>query len=145
MPNLTYEEARALLARAVEEKGADYVYPADLKDNNDQCVYFAEGGPACIIGHVAAYLGITQADVDSHMLEGQDAETFVQGLGLHIADDHLGTALRQAQAMQDDGYPWAWALRAFEWAYEHHQNEVQDPSHMATRLSRASARKEDSE
>lgn len=144
MPNLTYEEARALLARAVEEKGADYVYPAGLKDNNDQCVYFAEGGPACIIGHVAAYLGITQADVDSQMLEGQDAETFMQGLGFHIADEHLGTALRQAQAMQDDGLAWAWALEAFEWAYAHHQNEVVEPVSMEVRLVR-DKRGEDSE
>ena len=82
---LTDEEAVALLQRAVEEKGADYVYEhptyTDPETNEEvedsTCFYFDPGAgtPSCIVGHVLAYKGVTMEEID-----GDNADTTVDNL-----------------------------------------------------------------
>ena len=48
------DEAIALLERAVNEKGADYVYPDKIN-----CLYADGNRPGCIVGHALSYVGVS--------------------------------------------------------------------------------------
>jgi hypothetical protein len=94
---LNYNEALELLNRVVEEKGADHVYQG-------KCVYFHGGAPACIIGHVMAYKGITPDD-----LEGN--ENSMAALMLDLGEDQKTRILLSiVQSKQDGGIPWGEAV-----------------------------------
>lgn len=101
---------RDLLARAVEEKGADYVYPEAEKAQyliigDPVCSYFYEGKPSCIIGHVLSYLGRTKAS------EGSNASTVLRGFGFTLGEL---AAAQSAQGAQDQGGTWGGALAVFD-------------------------------
>lgn len=101
---ITADEARELLQRAVNEKGADYVYPERFN-----CRYFNEdGGPSCIVGHVLDYKGLTLDDVPG--VENTAALLTIRGDGVIKCDDLTSRALQEAQNVQDCGEPWGYAL-----------------------------------
>lgn len=69
---ITATELRALMHRAVAEKGEDYIYPKvpgvdpitetfDESHESEGCVYFdpTTAAPSCLFGHVFAYKGLT--------------------------------------------------------------------------------------
>lgn len=127
---LTIERARELLVEAVEEKGADYIYP--LWDSpNIECLYgnyadpqnisyndsFEEqgcDGPGCIVGHVLVKAGVSQETL--YQNEGTGAVSLVAKL--QGSDQFRGTplsnALSAAQSKQDNGSTWGEALEAFD-------------------------------
>lgn len=103
---ITAAEARELLTRAVEEMGAEYVYP-----DPGHCRYFNDDGtPSCLVGHVLAYKGVAAVTFADRI----DNETTVDGLRswMLTADDRTARALRAAQAKQDSGEDWGTALAA---------------------------------
>lgn len=105
--SFTAEDARALLVRAIEEKGADYVYP---RPNAGQCYYFHDTNePGCLIGTVLAYLGFDSSEVR----EGCSASENIPGL-IPITPMEVTDALFHAQEMQDTGSTWGQALIAFD-------------------------------
>lgn len=56
MIHLTVERTADLLRLAVAEKGANYHYPVTAK--NEECTYYQNGKPDCLVGHVLHYLGL---------------------------------------------------------------------------------------
>ena len=52
----TYAEMKAALERAVEERGADFVYPEEWRETR-MCRYrLPDGRPGCIVGLAMSYL-----------------------------------------------------------------------------------------
>jgi hypothetical protein len=55
------EQAIALLERAVQEKGEEYVYtPIRVEHMGEKCLYATadKSAPSCIVGHALAYVGV---------------------------------------------------------------------------------------
>lgn len=103
---ITADDARTLLTRAVEEKGADYIYPR--ANHPDGCLYFEGDAPSCIVGHVFAYKGMKPLPEDYN-------GSTVSGLASYerfFSVDGRRTlrALASAQGTQDAGEPWGDAL-----------------------------------
>lgn len=100
--DITLDEAKELLARAVSEKGADYVY----EQQDGKCVYYtSDGSPSCLVGWVLSYKGLTNEDLlaaDSVIAEvGDLAEE-----GLLKVDNETLALLTVAQVEQDQGQTW---------------------------------------
>jgi len=109
MSNKTYDvpEVLAALRDVVADKGADYMYPEELKNRNGNCVYVRDGRPACIVGHVLARLNFN--------LLGQSVVRRNGSAGmLDGVTGRAAQALRQAQRTQDSGDSWGLALAAAE-------------------------------
>lgn len=101
----------SLLERAVAEKGEDYIYD---RYEMGSCAYFVGGKPACIVGHVFHYKGMTAeqfkrlADEDGYPNTARVrvlAET-----GLIDTDDSTLRLLDLVQLAQDDGNTWGVSL-----------------------------------
>lgn len=104
---ITFDEAKSLIQRAIDEKGADYVYPEAWSIN---CRYFnGDGSPSCIVGHVLHYAG-----VDGNDWYGTDNnESNVHNLaedGVLALADATRILLGVAQARQDHGATWDEAM-----------------------------------
>lgn len=112
---LTYEEARALLERAVSGVGEEYVYgrvPDELFPEG-ACAYFnpATEAPSCIVGHVLAYKGVTYEDARKGRWNiGVNADSLVSS-GMIKCDAETRDLLETVQCNQDGGLPWADAVR----------------------------------
>lgn len=114
-----FEQALALLERAVNERGEDYRYPSSEKrffttnPETAQCSYFTpEGEPSCIIGLALSYLGFTKADLDPY--EGYPGIDVADKLGVRL-DGEASILWNNAQGQQDAGHPWGECLyRAIE-------------------------------
>jgi len=103
----------ASLKKAVESKGAEYVYPKP----GGACVYVSNGAPSCLVGHVVADLfpdkleevaqwdRDNEGDTDFHSL--QDAFQFPITPEAHLL-------LTTVQADQDMGVPWGAAVETAE-------------------------------
>jgi hypothetical protein len=109
------EYVRGLLVRAVEEKGADYVYPDEQKTpkgqlGDDLCMYVHDGAPSCIVGHVLHYAGVELEKFEPW--EGSRAE--IVGEALTEWHPSVLKALGAAQEAQDGGKTWGKALDAFD-------------------------------
>lgn len=124
---ITKAETLAALKAAVALKGADYVYPADLKFNevpgNERhldtpaCIYFDHRQnppvPCCIVGHVFATLGIDPGLVEEFCSADQAVNE--DAAGVEFEGDAMAL-LEQAQQYQDDGTPWGRSVaKAEEW------------------------------
>lgn len=111
--SLTFEEAEALLRRALGAKGADYVYEQVYMPLYEEkgCVYFTDDGcPSCKIGHVLHYKGVTREDLEE---TGSNSGTDVGNLvadGLLVIDLRTEALLSLVQEHQDQGMPWGEAL-----------------------------------
>jgi hypothetical protein len=112
--DITLDEAKELLARAVKEKGADYVY----EQQDGKCVYYtSEGSPSCLVGWVLSYKGLTSADLvaaDSVIAEVGD----LVEEGLLKVDNETLALLTVAQVEQDQGQTWGRALEEALATYE---------------------------
>lgn len=97
-------QAVVFLEKAIAEKGADYVY--EPAQNGERCLYFDNGTPSCLVGHVLSYMGYDSTDVT----ENEDAETTIQKMGIEF-DKETARLLCAVQENQDDGLAWGESLR----------------------------------
>ncbi|MGW0626137.1 hypothetical protein [Streptomyces sp. NPDC002758] len=109
---ITLDEAKTLLARAVEERGADYTYKMLTIDDESLCAYFdpATKECSCIVGQVLSYKGVTFEDLNS---EGMNTYANVEALadkGFIKADNEVLALLEIVQSEQDAGMPWGRAV-----------------------------------
>lgn len=121
----TVEETLAALKEAVAERGENYVYEADPLSNSGACSYSTvAGAPSCIVGEVLARLtpdifksihdyewygeedglfNLREQSIDSKMkIDTGRTE-------IPFKDDAIGLLYR-AQAMQDSGLSWGFAV-----------------------------------
>lgn len=102
---LEYKDTRRLLHRAVKEKGADHVPGPGAR-----CIYFEQGEPRCIVGHVFTYRGLREeALVAVNELDVVHVNQEVDEIKL---DHESRIALAIAQRLQDAGVPWGTAAEA---------------------------------
>ena len=117
---LTTTNILAALEAVVAERGADYVYPDELRGDVGQCLYAVDGKPACIVGAALAHFGVP---VNVLAVFETSAATLTYELGelghVHEDDDQWATAaLVRAQFVQDGDPPerapgtWGEALAA---------------------------------
>ena len=111
MEPLTAEKARELLARAVAEKGEDYVYQPP-EGRQRRCLYVHPDSPGCIVGHVFHYLGVAPEVLARY--EGSHAGLVASRLTGVSPENPVAIALTVAQDAQDAGEPWGRALQAFD-------------------------------
>jgi hypothetical protein len=97
---LTYVDALRLLEKAVADKGSGYVYERIPLADSQVCQYFHAGQPSCIVGHVLAYEGVTQADLSDGLNRAG-----VGALGIEV-DTETMLLLKLAQRFQDAGVAW---------------------------------------
>ena len=117
---LSYDEAKELLERAVQEKGPDYVYVGPEGNKAGElgvsCIYFIdEETPGCIIGQVLAYKGFTRSDLNTDWagLPSLNSGSGVLSLRNHEVlqvDDRTFRLMRETQQQQDRGVPWGLAV-----------------------------------
>lgn len=100
MAKLSKSEAQRLVHEIIKGK-EDFVYlPPDA-----QCVYFYEGAPSCLVGHVMAKRGIKPEEVTEHETPDAMSELFTKGAAEYL------TAI---QAHQDLQIPWGEAVAVAE-------------------------------
>lgn len=116
MIELTLDRTKELLAAAVAEKGADYVYttpdgqqssPEDLTT----CLYVHGDQPGCIVGHVLHKAGVSLPLLSRS--ESDDAEGALGGLkadGIVAYEGRVSDLLKSVQAKQDHGVAWGTAV-----------------------------------
>lgn len=129
-------EARELLAKAIAERGEDYVY--ERQDGADDCMYLTyEGydydaeyatstpkcptGAACLVGYVLVEKGVPLLEIAG--VEGNNATGAMEMLGA-FENPVIRKALNDAQSRQDAGQPWGEAVAAFERTIEAHERDV---------------------
>lgn len=107
---ITMKEARELMVRAVEERGADYVYQQhEDHTTGPLCRYQREDGtPDCLIGLMLSYIGPIPAN------KAGSARYVVGGMYPDTSEFVL-RALAEAQVEQDRGYTWGEALEKFNY------------------------------
>lgn len=136
MAEITLDEAKTLLARAVEERGADYTYKMLTIDGSALCAYFdpETKAPSCIVGQVLAYKGITFDDmVTQNKNVYASAGTLIDTKFIK-ADNETRALLEAVQSEQDAGMPWGRsveeALETYEDAAERYEEDgrANDPS-----------------
>jgi hypothetical protein len=113
---ITLDEAKRLLSRAVEEKGDLYTY----EQVHNQCLYFnpETKAPSCLVGHVLAYKGITIDALNaSEANNSTDVHDLVEAgvIRTDLETEHL---LSTAQDQQDSGATWGRALKTALGGYE---------------------------
>lgn len=107
----TDDQFTAAIRKAVEIRGADYLYPtpefiernpeyADWRTAGNHCKYQAAGEPACLIG-LALHLIDPELVPDEHSF--QDADSVLEELGF---DPGVARAALTAQTLQDEGESW---------------------------------------
>jgi hypothetical protein len=133
---LSFEQARDGLRKAVEARGADFVYPDEWRAGGSgfgYCVNFdAETlEPRCIIGYVLWLNGVVP---DSEDDLGDPVDKLTR-LGPEWPEDDYGPAplkvdtktflmLYRAQNMQDDGKTWGDAVMAAEKTAEAYERNL---------------------
>jgi hypothetical protein len=123
---ISLDEAKGLLSRAVEEKGDLYTY--EQVDN--QCLYFnpETKAPSCLVGHVLAYKGITFDGLDaSEANNSTDVHDLVEAgvIRTNLETEYL---LSLAQDQQDSGATWGRALKTALEDYEERTKEAIEES-----------------
>jgi hypothetical protein len=117
---IALDETKALLARAVKERGADYTYKMLTIADQSLCAYFdpVTKAPSCIVGQVLAYKGVTFDDMFA-----QDKNVYASA-GTLIdtkfikADNETRALLEIVQSEQDAGMPWGLAVEEALETYE---------------------------
>lgn len=106
MTNINRETYRAALQKAVDLKGADYLYEKPV--GSVTCRYMEEGQPSCLHATALHTLGIT----DLSQYEGLSVKVILADAG--VEDDDLLVAAARSQLAQDTGKTWGAALEAFD-------------------------------
>lgn len=124
----TDEAFSAAIKAALEERGADYVYPEDKKhvfveEQPAQCLYFDiedPEKPLCFIGLALSKLGVTSRDLEEmnpRVKLGPDESGLSMGaLGVMEKlgfSSKVSWAARAAQTEQDRGETWGQAFAVF--------------------------------
>jgi hypothetical protein len=112
MIELTLARTKELLAEAVAEKGADFVYVNkyghQADDSGDVTCYYAHGDqPGCIVGNVLHRAGVLLDDLAA--FEAQNVDDLASRL--FTAEAGVKPLLIHIQAHQDVGVPWGEAVR----------------------------------
>lgn len=112
MIELTLARTKELLAEAVAEKGADFVYVNRYgrsagPDNSTTCHYVHDDQPGCIVGNVLHRAGVSLYNLSEH--EGENAESPVTAL--FRPEPGVVDLLREVQSRQDKGASWSEAVR----------------------------------
>lgn len=106
-PGITEAAFTAAMKAAVKERGADYIYPADARDADGNCVYsLPDGTPACLIGVALSKINADYVPKDEPF-GGTPAAGALASLG---APPLVQRAAQRAQNMQDCGRTWGAAL-----------------------------------
>lgn len=120
------EQAIALLKRAVEEKGEDFVYAPNANSTDKSCTYEAGGQPSCIVGYALSYVGVPVEKLAALDNADDTHQIFATGIKFLSEDGVLEEIagvtltpqaqdiLTKAQAYQDDGESWGGSVRAAE-------------------------------
>lgn len=111
--SLTFDQAKALLERAVEEKGKDFRYTQPKDEwGHGVCVYFDPDtkAPSCLVGHVLSYVGVTADIVESSLTNFSTDVDDLYEKGVLKADGETLMLLTLAQSEQDEGNTWGDAL-----------------------------------
>ena len=106
---ITEEQFTKAMREAVAERGPDFVYPEEWRNENGSCRYSLEdGSPACLIG-------LALHKIDPDLVPGvenfQSADVVVDFAG---APMDVAQAARDAQYIQDHDGTWGDALRIYE-------------------------------
>lgn len=107
---ITRKSMRDALVKAVEAKGADYVYGRVGRDGipyHQECLYRYDGQPSCLFGHAFDILGVPYSKHWENVMVGN----LLPRLG--VGDVLLVEACQAAQSVQDIGGTWGEALSAF--------------------------------
>lgn len=114
MQEITEEQFTAAMEQAVEERGADFVYPEEWKNESGTCVYWKDGvGPACIIGKALAILGATEQELYSNGIALNKIRV-ITGLSQFVLYPPFFGAAQSAQNVQDGRGSWGEALEAYK-------------------------------
>lgn len=111
---VTEEQFTAAMRAAVEERGADYVYPVwdragadDYHDKYGTCKYSTpDGTPACIVG-------LALSKIDPALVPPYKHNAGAHDLNVLGAGSDLAYAAFAAQQEQDDGGTWGSALEQY--------------------------------
>lgn len=110
----TLEDVLNAAREVVAEKGEDYVYPGA---SMGACVYSeADDTPSCLVGHVIYRLD-PEAFLQVAEIEATEGTTAAGGLEEDgylpegFWDEEAQEAMVAAQASQDNGWPWGYALK----------------------------------
>jgi hypothetical protein len=116
---ITLDEAKELLARAVKEKGADFVYKPLTSMGRSQCAYFdpEDRCPSCMVGYVLSYKGVTYEALDATGSVVTEVQDLVEEGHLRVDNETLAL-LTVAQVEQDQGQTWGRALEEALATYE---------------------------
>lgn len=113
--HLSWDEANALLDRALAEKGPGYRYERVQPCNScaPGCYNFDGADPSCLIGHLLSYLGYGPLNLVFSAEHGPRTVQISAGGVVRVFDDLGITAdwrtvrmLSLAQGFQDRGDPW---------------------------------------
>lgn len=105
--------AVALMKRAVEEKGADYVYQALDVEEGPSCTYSRDGAPDCLVGHALHYAGVTVEELerlDRASRVGIPAPIIPKEITRLSFTQGAKLAFKRAQEQQDRGLSWGNSL-----------------------------------
>lgn len=118
MTTIVIDEAKALelLQAEVDEKGADFIYKAELRVSSSThvtCKYAEDGCPSCLIGRA-----LFRAGVAIERLELLDQAYDGMSIGVVEADfdgeveltEDAVAVFAAAQSVQDRGWSWGEAL-----------------------------------
>lgn len=118
------EKFTAALEKAVAERGADWVYPADWKGSGDPdyassgptCQYVWGDQPGCIIGYTLHELGTELAELRKFEFSGAYQ---VVSIALPEVSQRVLLAAMEAQMQQDAGKTWGEALEEYRRVLAH--------------------------
>jgi len=115
MTTITRENFTAAMEQAGAERGEDYVYPDEWRDEHGACQYAVASpqGPytaACLIGRA---IEIVTGELVPGEFEGEGALSVLRDC-YGAEDERLRAAAMEAQVVQDAGGTWGEALARFK-------------------------------
>jgi hypothetical protein len=106
--DMTYDEAKEVLAKAVAIRGRDFVYPEDEKIQPTICSYTREVDGnivgSCVVG--VALIDVLGFDGDALVGNTFAANTLLDKYGYTVKDEAVRTLFSVMQWKQDLGKPW---------------------------------------
>lgn len=122
------DRARFYINKAIEEKGADYMYHPPVAAGS--CVYFdpTTEQPSCIVGQVLSYVGVTKGDLPSVLSVRSRIPNDLNATGFATNETDLFDALSShakftldaihflgcVQTHQDQSVPWGKSVQYAE-------------------------------